>query len=173
LAEAETDSLGGKVYTRSKNGNNLAENDLTGLALDSQVNREIYAMLLKRLETARITKELDNFKEGTSFTIIESPRLPLKHVKPNKIIFLLGGIFCGVVVGYTCVYIIEMLDTSYQSLNEAKADLQPVPVLGSISAIITEREFNRRQQGARFTYAAMGIIFIIIVAFVLLFSLFN
>ncbi len=140
-----------------------------GSPLDTKVNEDIYGMLLKRLQTARITEKLENFKEGTHFKIIDPPRLPLKPVKPNPIKFLMLGIFLGAGVGYGFIYLAQMLDTSFSNINEAKEHLK-YPILGAISTIILEHEFNRRKRGARFIYALMAIFFILIVVIVFVFS---
>ncbi|MFH2138156.1 MAG: GNVR domain-containing protein [Candidatus Omnitrophota bacterium] len=140
-----------------------------GLPLDVTVNQNIYEMLLQRLETARITQQLEAFKEGTRFTVIDPPRLPLKPVKPDKIQFLFLGIALGVAIGYACVYLIEMVDTSFKDIHDASAGLE-FSLLGAISAIITEDEFDRKRQSARFVYTLMGIFFILMVVTVLIVS---
>ena len=145
------------------------DDTMQGLPLDAKVNEDIYGMLLRRLETARITQKLENFKEGTHFTVIDPPRLPLKPIKPDPMKFLFMGIFLGAGVGYGFIYLAQMLDTSYSNINEAKAHLK-YPILGAISTIILEHEFNRRKQGAKFIYTIMAIFFILIVVTVFVFS---
>ncbi|MCP4650132.1 MAG: hypothetical protein GY853_08665 [PVC group bacterium] len=146
-----------------------AEERLEGLPLDVEVNQDIYAALLQRLETARITQQLESFKEGTRFTVIDPPRLPLKPTKPNKIKFLIMGIVLGAAVGYVCIYLIEMVDKSFKDINDAKADLK-YPVLGAISLIITDEELQKKKQTATFTYSLMAIVFFLMVGIVLAFS---
>ncbi|MFH1460536.1 MAG: hypothetical protein ABIG64_09250 [Candidatus Omnitrophota bacterium] len=143
---------------------------IEGLPLDSTVNEEIYSMLLERLETAKITKQLETFKEGTRFTIIDPPRLPLKPVKPDPVKFLLYGIGLGACVGYGCILLAEMVDRSYKNITDTKVELER-PLLGVISAIITEDEFYRRKNGAKFTYTVMAAFFALMVIIVLIFSI--
>jgi len=143
-----------------------------GLPLDNTVNENIYAQLLERLETARITKQLDSFKEGTRFSIIDPPRLPFKPVKPDPVKFLLLGIVLGCGVGYGCIFLAEMPDQSFKNVNEAKAELDK-PILGTIAAIITEREYNKRRRLANFSYVLIGTSFGLIVLTVVIFSMFR
>ncbi len=152
--------------------NNLSVNlnNRTGLALDASVNENVYGMLLQRLETARITQKLDTFKEGTRFTVINPPRLPLKPSKPDPIQFLFIGIFLGAAVGYGCIFLAEMVDRSFKNIHEAKAELA-FPVLGVISTIITESEFQKSKQGAKFTYIITTVFFVLLISIVLVFSL--
>jgi len=152
--------------------NNMSVNlsNSTGLALDASINEDVYGMLLKRLETARITQKLDTFKEGTRFTVIDPPRLPLKPSKPDPIQFLLMGVFLGAAVGYGCIFLAEMIDRSFKNIYDAKTELS-LPVLGVISTIITETEFQKSKQGAKFTYIIMSIFFGLLISIVLVFSL--
>jgi len=143
---------------------------LEGLPLDATVNERIYGMLLERLETAKITKKLETFKEGTRFTIIDPPRLPIKPLKPDPIKFLLMGISAGIGLGIGCIYAAESMDKSYKGIHDAKADLD-LPVLGAISAIVIEDEFNKQREGARFTYAVMAVFLALLVVIVLVFSI--
>jgi len=139
---------------------------VTDLPMDAKVNQDIYAMLLHRLETARITKELETFKEGTRFSIIEPARVPLKPSQPDKIMFLLMGIAAGIGVGIGAIFLAEMIDHSYKNLNDAKVDLG-LPVLGVISAIVTEDEFKSRKGHTKFVYLLIGILFLLTVIFVI------
>ncbi len=140
-----------------------------GLPLDTTINQNIYTMLMQRLETAHITKQLENFKEGSGFTIIDPPRLPLKPIKPDPIKFLLMGIVLGAAVGYGCVYCAEIVDKSYKNFSEAKAELG-LPVLGAISRIITEDEYAKRALEAKVSYVLMAVFFALMVISVLMIS---
>ncbi|RKY37257.1 MAG: hypothetical protein DRP78_01575 [Candidatus Omnitrophota bacterium] len=153
----------------SNESQNLGDHKDDELSFDTMVNRDIYAMLLQRLETARITQQLESFKEGTRFTVIDPARLPLKPIKPNLLKILLLGIGLGVGTGYACVYLVEMIDTSFRDTAEAKETLK-MPVLGAISVIITEKELSKRKQSVKFSYFFVAIVFILIVGVVLILS---
>ena len=71
----------------------------TVLAKDVKVNEQIYNMLLQRLETAKITRRLEASQEGTRYTILDPARLPLRPIKPNKILTAFLGLFVGAMVG--------------------------------------------------------------------------
>ena len=60
------------------------------LARDMRVNENIYNMLLQKLETAKITQRLEASKEGTRYTVIDPPRLPLTPSKPKKLMVILS-----------------------------------------------------------------------------------
>jgi len=119
------------------------------VARDIQVNEQIYNMLLQRLETAKITRRLEASQEGTRYTVIDPARLPLRPVKPNKILTALLGLFLGGALGASIVFSAEFFDRSFLSVDEAKAFL-PGPVLGAISRIITQKELDEERRKKRF-----------------------
>ena len=114
------------------------------VARDAKVNEQLYNILLERLETAKITQSLEASKEGTRYTILDPARLPLKPIKPNKIIILMMGLFLGVCAGVSSVFISEMLDHSFLDVEGAKAALG-IPVLGAISKIVTQADIRAQK----------------------------
>jgi len=104
------------------------------LARDTQVNENIYNLLLQKLETAKITQRLEASKEGTRYTIIDPARLPLSPSRPNKPRIIFMGIFAGICLGVGLIFAREFLDSSFLDLEEAKIDLG-VPILGAISRL--------------------------------------
>ncbi|MBI4846590.1 MAG: hypothetical protein HY810_09030 [Candidatus Omnitrophica bacterium] len=147
----------------------LNSRQVSGLPLDAQVNQEIYAMLLQRLETAQITKQLEDFKDASRFTILDPARVPLKPEKPDKLQFLLIGMALGAAVGAGCVFLVERLDQSFKNINEVKAAFG-LPVLGGISTIVTEKEYETKKHNVKFIYTLMGGFFILMIVVVFLFS---
>ncbi len=112
------------------------------LARDVRVNEIIYNMLLQKLETAKITQRLEASKEGTRYTVLDPPRLPLRPIQPNKaLVFMLGAVI-GLAAGFGLVLLIEFTDTSFLGVDEAKSFLKS-PILGAISKIITAEDIAR------------------------------
>jgi len=122
------------------------------MARDVGVNNSIYNMLLQRLETAKITQRLQSSKEGTRYTILDPPRVPLDPVKPNKILFALGGLIFGGIVGFGLVVGIEFLDKSFIDVEEAKKFLG-TPLLGAISRINTIESIRHDKEKVGWLYS--------------------
>jgi uncharacterized protein involved in exopolysaccharide biosynthesis len=137
------------------------------MARDLGVNQTIYNMLLQRLETAKISKRLEESKQGTRYTIIDPPRLPFAPVKPNKVIVTLIGAFVGGILGFGLIVLMELIDMSFLGIEDAKAALD-LPILGAIAKIMTQedvaREHARRTMrlGISIT-ASIAFVFIVII----------
>ncbi len=120
------------------------EQELARLTRDREVNEEIYAMLLERLETARISKQLESSENKTKFKIVEPARLPLKPVKPDKLKINLLGLMLGGMIGFGCTYLVEFTDSSFKKPEDLRSVFS-LPVLGSITKITTEQDLKRKK----------------------------
>lgn len=128
----------------------------TVMARDVDVNNQIYNTLLQRLETAKITQRLQSSKEGTKYTILDPPRIPLAPVQPNKILVTLAGLLAGVIIGAGLVITAEFLDKSFIDVEDAKQFLG-VPLLGAISRINTEQSIRLEKERMAWMYSLMVI----------------
>lgn len=136
----------------------------SSLARDINVSEEIYNMLLQKLETAKITQRLEASKEGTRYTIIDPPRLPLRPVKANKTLVLLMGLFLGAASGTGLVFGREFMDQSILDIHDAKQSLQ-LPVLGAISRITTQEEIDKeRARKKTLIISSLSLAFILVIS---------
>ncbi len=144
-----------------KDGEDSLDKDLTKvmlintldnvLARDIAVNQKIYNMLLERLETAKITQNLQSSREGTSYTVLDPPRIPLSPVKPNKVVVTLAGLIAGMAAGFGIVFALAFLDRSFIDVEEAKHFLG-IPLLGAISKINTADQLRKEKQRLAWMY---------------------
>jgi len=132
------------------------------MARDVGVNTGIYNMLLQRLETAKITERLQSSKEGTKYTILDPPRIPLDPVKPNKVIVGLVGLLLGALLGFGLVVFFEFMDRSFIDVEEAKQFLG-VPLLGAISKITTEDNLRKEKERKGWMYSLTGVAGVVLV----------
>ena len=134
------------------------------MARDVSVNQSIYNMLLERLETAKITQRLQSSKEGTQYTVLDPPRIPLKPFKPNRFLVAVIGLFLGALCGVGLVIGAEFLDKSFIDVEDAKNFLG-VPLLGAISKINTIDSIKLEHEKQRWLYTttvAVGVIVVIV-----------
>jgi len=134
------------------------------MARDVGVNNNIYNMLLQRIETAKITQRLQSSKEGTRYTIIDPPRIPLDPIKPNKPLVAFIGFLAGVIVGIGLIVGFEFLDQSFLDVEEAK-HFFGMPLLGAISKINTSENIRKEKEKTGWMYSltiVTGIVMIIL-----------
>lgn len=139
-------------------------------ARDVKVNESIYNMLLQRLETAKITQRLEASKQGTRYTVLDPPRLPLKPIKPNKYLVLFMGAFLGLSIGIGMVLLMEFTDRSILGLDEAKEFLE-LPILGGISKILTEDDIAVNRSRNRFRTVIFVIVSMLLIIITGLYSI--
>ena len=122
------------------------------MARDASVNDKIYAMLLSRLETAKITQRLQTSKEGTKYTILDPPRVPLRPFQPNKVLVALIGLFIGILCGTGFILAIEFMDQSFIDVEDANRFFKE-PLLGAISKIQTELGLKKEKERVSWMYS--------------------
>jgi len=136
---------------------------------DMNVNENIYNMLLQKLETAKITQRLEASKEGTRYTVIEPPRLPLKPIQPNKLLIMFLGLVLGSFTGTGLVFGREFMEHSFLDIDDARHNLA-LPVLGAISRITTQEEINKEKNRERNLMKILLASSVILISLSMLFS---
>ena len=121
------------------------EQQLARLRRDYEVQSRTYQEMQQRAERAKITQRLGDSDEGTKFKILEPARLPLRPVRPNLLKLFVFSLVIGVFVGAGAAFVAEYLDQSFQSAEDLQATVA-LPVLGSISTIVTEQDLEARRQ---------------------------
>ncbi len=129
------------------------------LTRDVRVNQNIYEMLKMKVEESRLTAvELKD--KGTRYEILEEGRLPLKPSKPKRLLTSIVAFVIGILSGFGCVFLAEFADHSFRGVEDVKQYID-LPVLGSISRIVSAQEIRRQKvRNARLTW--IFIIFLII-----------
>jgi len=72
--------------------------------------REMHDMLSKRYEMARLTGSLGRFEAPDRIKIIDAPQDPSAPVTPGGILFVLGGLVGGIILGIGLAAMFEILD---------------------------------------------------------------
>ena len=121
------------------------EQELSRLTRDYEVHSNTYQEMLQRRERAKITQRLGESDEGTKFKVLEPARLPLQPVRPNLLKMFIFSLVMGLFVGAGSAFVAEYLDQSFQTSEDLQAALE-LPVLGSISTIVTEADIETRRK---------------------------
>ena len=75
------------------------QEEWTKLQRDRTVYQHIYDELLKKLETARVSKDLEITDKGTRFKVVDAAVLPVFPIRPDPVLLILVGILLGIVSG--------------------------------------------------------------------------
>lgn len=141
----------------------MIEKEYKELTLDYTNAKAKYNEILNKLLSAQVAQQMEYQQKGEKFTLLQPPGLPSEPYKPNRLIIMLLGI---VLAGGTAILVAavqEGMDHSLKNVDEL-TDLTGVPVLSSISMVVTreERQAKRRKR----TAYALGTAGILLIAFV-------
>ena len=98
-------------YERKVQGIPEVEQEQTRLKRDYDVNNDIYNNFLRRLEEAKISKELEASKKGEVFRILQAAALPLTPSRPKRIPTVLMGVAAGFGLNALLVFLLAQVDT--------------------------------------------------------------
>ena len=113
-----------------------------------------------------ISASMEKVQKGQQFKIIDYAKIPNSPIKPDKKKIILMTLALGLGLGCGIAYLLEMMDTSYKTPDEAGNDLG-IPVLASIPLLVTENELKSKKRreilmgfsvAFGFVFAASGII---------------
>lgn len=116
---------------------------LAELTRDYEVNREIYADLTRRRESARVSMNLDREQKGLSMRIDEPAYLPHKPSGPQFIHFILAGPVIGLLLPLGIVVGLRKLDPRIRT-EEKMAEELGLPLLGVVPHMATPVESKRQ-----------------------------
>lgn len=109
------------------------EQGLIKVMRDANVSQEIYVMLAKRYEEARISEVM----EPTDVQIIDTAIAPEKPIKPKKILNTVIAAILGLFTGVGMAFALEYLNKTVRTSEDVQHYLG-IPVLGSIPAFDSE-----------------------------------
>ena len=107
---------------------NRISSDYAALERDVATDTALQQSVLKRIKELDLTKQIDN----VPITISEVAPEPRGPSGPNRVRFILQGAAAGLVLALGLVYMLQTIDGSIRTVDEAEDRLQ-IPVLGAIS----------------------------------------
>lgn len=136
-----------KLYKNKVESIPKQEQELARLKRGYSVNVEIYQILLNKLEEARISRELEIKQSGGihNFQVIDAAQLPLLPSKPNKPRSILFGMIIGLGIGFGAIYLLDILDNSFNSINEVKKYFE-YPLVVGIPKIVANDDIKKKRR---------------------------
>lgn len=102
------------------------------LKQEYKITKELYMQSRLQLEQARTAQSVNQGKP--SLTLIDNPELPLKPIKPNRLLLIVGGLFSGFFLGIAVAMIMAHFDHRLKTVCDIETHLK-APVLGSIQNV--------------------------------------
>ena len=118
------------------------EAELAKLDRDYNVIHDNYLDLVKRREAAKISFEAESKPDDLQYKIIDPPRIPLKPIKPNRLLLLSGVLAGGIGAGVGLIILLMQITPRFYT----KQDLQKVtdlPVFGTVSLIVSPTQVTK------------------------------
>lgn len=132
------------------------EAQLAELTRDYEVNREIYADLTRRRESARVSMNLDREQKGLTMRIDEPAYLPHKPSGPQFVHFVLAGPVVGLLLPLGIVVGLRKLDPRIRTEDKMAEELG-LPLLGTVPHMAMPIEVKRQ------SVADLGLVLFVLV----------
>jgi polysaccharide chain length determinant protein (PEP-CTERM system associated) len=109
----------------------VVEADMNRLDRDYEVVKRQYDALLQRLESARLSDDVQTDGEQVVFEVIEPPRVPLSPSAPNRELFFAIVLGAAVAVGLGVAFLFSQHSPVFYSA-QGLAKFAGLPVFGSV-----------------------------------------
>jgi len=146
-------------YEKSKRING-GEASLAKLTRNYQVNQEIYQDLLRRMERARVSKNLDRENQGLTFKIQEPAKIPLIPTGIRFLHFMIAGIVFGIAAPIGLIYLLIQVDPKIRFSQTISKELD-LPVLAEISILSSQSDDQKVYYNLILLGLGLTIVFVI------------
>ncbi|WP_419662668.1 lipopolysaccharide biosynthesis protein [Desulfosarcina variabilis str. Montpellier] len=119
-----------------------------------------YNDLMNKLLESQIAHGLEAEQKGERFSLLESPRLPRKPFKPNRLAIVVVGVVLAIFAGGGLVLAIAYFDDRIYS-PDLLSHVTGLPMLTGVPLILTDRDLLKRRN---WRIAAVGAAVVLIVA---------
>ena len=113
------------------------EQNYLRLARNANVAQEIYVMLAKRLEEAKVAEAM----VSTEVQVVDNPTIPHEPVQPKKILTLSLALLMGLIVGSVYTVSSALLNRTIRTKEEVEGFLG-LPVLGTVPDVSSLSKAN-------------------------------
>jgi succinoglycan biosynthesis transport protein ExoP len=163
--EQAMEELKGKIteYQTRLDREPVREQQLLDLTRNYDQSRANYDALLKKRNDSELATSLERRQQGEHFRILDPPSLPVKPYSPDRVLLSAIGLFVGLVLGAAVSAAAERVDDRLYGDKELK-DLVPVEVISEIPDVATAGEIKKQQRMAWLGWAAIGLVFAVILA---------
>jgi len=142
------------------------QEEWTKLQRNRNVFQKIYDELLQKLESARVSMDMEAANKTGAFKVLDAAVAPRLPIKPNRVLMILIGLLAGIAAGIGVVIGIDSLNNSFKGEASIVSGLK-LPVLATIPKIVTEDDRLHARKLDKKVFSAAGayllVIFVVLV----------
>src|SRR6185437_1517605 len=132
-----------ETYQKKLNLAPAREQELAAITRDHDQSRAYYESLLGKKNQSEMATNLEKRQQGEQFRMIDPPSFPQRPYFPNRLVFSLGGLAFGIVVGVGSVVVRELLNGRIFGEDELAA-IVTSPNIVLIPSVLTMGEARSR-----------------------------
>lgn len=122
---------------------------------DYDVLKSQYDKLLQDREELRLRGQVQTEHSAVKFQVIDPPTTPRGPIWPNRPLLLLAVLVAGIGAGAAAAFALSQLRSTFATTAKLE-QVMGLPVLGAISATITDASRELRRKRLRLFYLASG-----------------
>ncbi|MEH6756867.1 MAG: XrtA system polysaccharide chain length determinant [Parasphingorhabdus sp.] len=132
--------------------------EMSRINRDYDVLKEQYDKMLQDREQIKLRGQVESETDSVKFKVIDPPSSPRSPAAPNRPLLLAMVLFVGLGGGIGTAFAMGQLQTSYPTAARLEK-ASGLPVIGSVSQILTNSQRVIRQKKMRLFYSAGGALF--------------
>jgi len=118
------------------------QEELTRLNRGREVYQNMYDTLMSKLESARVSKAMEEADKGESFRVMDPAILPVSPVKPNRVMVILLGFALGIAAAIGVPIGLDMLNPTFRDVKTVEEMLK-IRVIGVVPEMKLGPEFSK------------------------------
>lgn len=122
---------------------------------DYDILLENYNSLLTKREEARMSQVLESQSQGIVYSLITPAEVPTIPSSPDRLLLIILTVIGGLIIGSIVALIMSQFRSTF-STEQRLRDVYNLPVLGSVSAILTSKERKRQKRNMLATGTLFG-----------------
>ncbi|MCP5382867.1 MAG: hypothetical protein H6912_10935 [Kordiimonadaceae bacterium] len=135
------------------------EAEETRLNRDYDILKENYNRLLSKREETRMSQVLEDTSQGINYSLIEPATMPTSPASPNRLFLVVVSMVVGIIAGCGVAFIMNQFHSTFSSEQKLR-DVFNLPVLGSVSAILSKQDEILRKRSMVASSVMFGGLFV-------------
>jgi succinoglycan biosynthesis transport protein ExoP len=132
--------------------------EMSRINRDHEVLKDQYDKLLADREQIKLRGQVESDTDSVKFRVIDPPSSPRSPAAPNRPLLLAMVLFVGIGGGIGTAFAMGHLQTSYPTAAKLEK-ASGLPVIGSVSQILTSSQRAIRKKKLRIFYGTSGALF--------------